>query len=236
MRDPGPDHLVARAQAGDREAREALIRDFQPFVLRVVSAARGGYVTISHEEASVGLVAFNEAIDSYRSGQGAGFLVFCEMVIRRRLIDHYRQQVRRSRELPLSALEQEDEEGEIYCPAELRAAREAHQAWVESWERREEVTRFGARLRELGLSWRELARVSPRHRDARQRALEVARFLAAHPELGRSVLARRELPVRELQARLGVGRKMLERNRKYILALTVIYLEEFPYLKEYLDR
>jgi len=231
---PSPDHLVARAQAGDSGARELLLRDYRPFVLRVAARVRGGFVTGSSDEASVALVAFNEAIDSYRPDHGVGFLSFCEMVIRRRLIDHYRRQVRGAREIPLSALEEEDEEGSTYSLAEVEAARAAHQAYVESWERREEVARFGARLKELGLSLADLVRLSPRHRDARQRALRAAQYLAAHPLLGRQVLARGELPVRELEANLGLGRKMLERNRKYILALTVVLLEDFPYLRDYL--
>jgi RNA polymerase sigma factor len=62
----------------------------------------------------------------------------------------------------------------------------------------------------------------------------VARYLAEHRELGRQALARRRLPVRELGKALGLGRDMLQRNRKYILALTLILLEEFPYLQDYL--
>ncbi|MDI6895430.1 MAG: RNA polymerase sigma-I factor [Bacillota bacterium] len=231
---PSPDDLVAQAQAGDEGAREVLLRDYQPFVLRVVSRVQGGYVTGSSEEASIGLVAFNEAIDSYRPDRGVAFLTFCETVIRRRLIDHYRREVRRAREIPLSTLQEEDEEGSVYAPVEVEAARAAHQAYVETWERREEVTRFGTRLKEIGLSLRELVRISPRHRDARQRALRAARYLAGRPGLGRQVLERGELPVRELEANLGLGRKMLERNRKYILAMTLVLLEDFPYLQDYL--
>jgi hypothetical protein len=35
----------------------------------------------------------------------------------------------------LSALEEEDEEGGVYAPAEVEAARAAHQAFLKSWER-----------------------------------------------------------------------------------------------------
>lgn len=231
---PGPDHLVTRAQAGDPDARECLLRDYQPFVLRVVARVRGRYVAASSEEAAIALIAFNEAIDSYRPGQGTGFLSFSETVIRRRLIDYFRRQARGAREVPLSALEAEDEEGSTYSRVELEAAQRAHQAYVESWERREEVARFGTRLRALGVSLDELVRVSPRHRDARQRALRAARYLAERPSLGQQVLDRGELPMRELEANLGLGRKMLERNRKYILALTLVLMDDFPYLQGYL--
>ena len=229
-----PDELVARAQAGDLGAREVLLREYRPFVLRVASEVRGRYVAPSSEEAAVALLAFNEAIDSYRPDRGAAFFTFCAAVIKRRLIDHYRRQSRRTREMLLSALEEEDEEGGVYAPAEVEAARAAHQAFLESWERREEVARFGARLREVGLSLRELVRVSPRHRDARERALQAARYLAARPALGKRALEQGKLPVRELEADLGLGRKVLGRNREYILAMALVLLEDFPYLREYL--
>lgn len=231
---PGPDHLVARAQAGDACARETLLRDYQPLALRLAAQVRGRFVTESSDDASVTLVAFNEAIDSYRPDRGAGFLSFCETVIRRRLIDHYRRQSRQAREIPLSALEQDDDEGNSYSPQQMQASQAAHQAYVEAWERREEMARFEARLRQIGLGLGELVRVSPRHQDSRQRAQRVARYLAEHRELARQALAQRRLPVRELEKALGLGRDMLQRNRKYILALTLVLTEEFPYLQDYL--
>jgi RNA polymerase sigma factor len=97
------------------------------------------------------------------------------------------------------------------------------------------VARFGARLKELGLSLRELVRVSPRHRDARERALQAARYLAARPALGKRALEQGKLLVRELEADLGLGRKVLGRNREYILAMALVLLEDFPYLQEYLQ-
>lgn len=231
---PTADQLAARARAGDSGAREVLLREYRPFVLRVASEVRGRYVSPSSEEAGVALLAFNEAIDSYRPDRGTAFLTFCAGVIRRRLIDHCRRQARGAREVPLSVLEEENEEGDVYVPAEVEAARATHQDHVESWERREEVARFGARLREMGLSLRELVRVSPRRRDARERALRAARYLAARPALGRQVVEQGKLPVRELEANLGLGRRVLERNREYIRAMTLVLLEDFPYLREYL--
>ncbi|MEW5935135.1 MAG: sigma factor, partial [Bacillota bacterium] len=154
------DWLVAQAQAGDPGAREALLRGYQPFALRVAAEARGRFVGPSSEEAATALLALNEAIDSYRPDRGVSFLAFCAAVIKRRLIDHYRRQSRSAREVPLSALEEENEEGDVYVPAEVEVARAAHRDHVESWERREEVARFGLRLKEIGLSLRELARVS----------------------------------------------------------------------------
>ncbi|MCL5676542.1 MAG: hypothetical protein M1602_01435 [Firmicutes bacterium] len=78
--------LVTRAKDGDVEARNRLIAKFQPFVLGIASRISGRFVQAGRDdEVSVGLLAFNEAIDSYDPAKGVSFLGFAEIVIRRRL-------------------------------------------------------------------------------------------------------------------------------------------------------
>ena len=43
------------------------------------------------DEFSIGLQAFNEALDAYQSDKGASFLYFAKMVINRRVIDYIRK-------------------------------------------------------------------------------------------------------------------------------------------------
>ncbi len=48
-------------------------------------------------------------------------------------------------------------------------------------------------------------------------------------------MKRKKLPIKALLDELDVSRKMLERNRKYIIAITVIFNENYTHLKEYLN-
>ncbi|MBE3589363.1 MAG: RNA polymerase sigma-I factor [Firmicutes bacterium] len=227
---------LALAKAGDRAAREDLIRAYTPFVLRVASRACGRYLVSGRDdEVSVALIAFNEAIDRFDGEGGASFLAFAEMVIRRRLVDHYRA-ARRARELPLTEFETTDDEGQPYNVVDIRGALERHEAEEEASRRRADIARFREALADFGVTLQDLVAAAPRHEDARRRAMAVARRIADTPALAQHLRRHRELPLKELSALpdLGVSRKTLERQRKYIIAVAVILLEDLETLREYI--
>ncbi len=233
--------LVRQAQQGDREARERLIATYRPFIMRAASSVSGRFVRAGQDdEASVAMMAFDEAITSYRQQGGRSFFSFAEMVIRRRLIDYFRRESSRRQEVPLSSLALEGEDGEASDDPLLQVeAREAHRQFedeVLARERREEIQRLAHQLRSLGIAFQDLVDRTPRHRDARERALAVARLLADKPELCEQVVRRGNLPLKELETVAGVSRKTLERQRKYIIALALILSGNYPHLREYLMR
>lgn len=229
-----PEHLVNKAKLGDQQAREDLIRGFTPFAMRVAAGVCGRYIRLgADDEASIALLALNEAVDAFDGTRGLSFLAFSETVIKRRLVDYYRKESGR-REIPLTSLEEEDEEGNILNPVERDQAVRAHAINQEAEERREEVLRYGEILEEFGVSLSDLAEVCPRHEDARQNARDVARVVAGNPGYLDYLRQRRELPLKSLTEEVRVSRKTLERQRKYIIALTLILTEDLPYLKEYI--
>ncbi len=229
-----PQVLLRRAQEGDEAAREELIRAYRPFVMRVAADACGRFVGPGDDEASVALIAFDEAIRVYRPERGGSFLRFAETIIKRRLVDHFRRQGGR-REIPLTDLEVEDDEGNAAVPVETAAAVAHYQERQEVLERREEIVRYEAVLREFGITFRELAALAPKHRDARETAKRVARAIAANPAWASFLMGNRSLPLRELEqwSGLGVSRKTIERNRKYIIAVAVLLLGDYEHLKAY---
>lgn len=230
---PPQDDPIERARAGDPAAREQVLRQYTPLVLRVGAQVTGRYLEPGRdEEVSVGLMALDEAIDRYAPGRGASFLTFAEVVIRRRLIDHLRR-ARRRPEVPLSSLAPPGEESSL-PGADERAAVLQHRADEEAAERREEIERLSRRLLEFGIRFEDLVRESPRHEDARQRAIACARLLAEDPDLREHLLLRKELPLRQLAGRAPVSRKTLERQRRYIVAVAIILLEEYDYLRSYI--
>ncbi len=229
------DRLLEPARRGDREAREELLRAYTPLVLRVSSQVSGRYIQVGRdEEVSVGLLALNEAIDRFNADRGASFISFAEMVIKRRLIDYYRRQKRRT-EIPLSELESEDEEGNPLRHVEQREAMERFAHEQEAEERKQEILRYTKRLAEFGISFRELVQICPKHQDARERAIEAARLVATNPLLAEYLMTRKALPLKQLEEMVGISRKTLERQRKYIIAVALIMYEDFYHLKEYVS-
>lgn len=230
-----PEELSSLARSGDAAARERLIERFTPLALRVAAQVTGRYVQVGRDdEVSVCLIAFNEAIDAYRPDRGGGFLSFAELVMRRRLIDHLRR-TSNHHESPLSAWDDEDDEGDVYNAVEADQAVREHARSVEAAERAEEIARYAEALRRYGIAFEELPEICPRHEDARRRAIEVARTVASRPELVKHLRSNGELPLKALEQLAGVSRKTLERQRKYIIAVTVILLEDFTFLRGYLE-
>ena len=80
--------IVTSLKTGDNLAREEIIIKYKPFVFKVVSKICGEFISSSDDEASVGLIAFNEAIDNITRKKVQVF-TFAEIVIKRRLIDFF---------------------------------------------------------------------------------------------------------------------------------------------------
>lgn len=229
--------LVLAAQNGDSLAREKVLQDYRPFYLRVASSSCRKYLVLGRDdEASIAMIAFNEAIDSYNTEGGASFLSFAEIVIKRRMVDFFRRQSRRADEIPLSSFESEENEDGIIQKIESKEAHAVLQIQEEAEERREEIFRLDQLLSHYGIRFSELVKISPKHQDARDRALQVARIIVNDPELLAHLTSKKSLPLKELEERVVVSRKTLERQRKYIITLTLILIGDFYHLQEYLNR
>lgn len=226
-----PSQLLLRARDGDTGAREELIRRFTPFILAVVSRVTGHFIRLGEDdEASVGLMAFNEAIDSFRPGGGANFLTLAETIIRRRLIDYFRREGRHRQVLSLQALDNEaaaaldyQVEDEINMVDELA-------------DRRREIERYREELAGFGITFKDLVKATPQHRDARDRALAAARVVADNPLFCRYLKEHKALPLKALEQSLDTSRKTLERHRKYIIAAAVMLMGDYEYLADYIGH
>lgn len=220
-----------------RSDPQRLISACTPLVLSVGAKVCGRFLRPgSDEEVVIGQAAVFEASRAYRPESGVPFSAFATMVVRRRLIDHYRRTTRH-REVPLSALEREDEEGGTWSPPEVTAALEADAQAREARERSEDLAEFAGLLAHHGLSLRDLVRQSPRHRDARQRAVAVARALVAEPRQAAALRAHGRLPAADLERAgraVGLSRKTVERRRRYILGVALLLAAGFPRLQAYL--
>ena len=227
---------VASARDGDLQAREDLIRDYTPFILKTASSAARRYlVTGRDEEISVALSAFNEAISAYASLR-PGFLAFAATVIRRRLIDFYRREKRRD-EVPFSALSDDEETDEL--PSSVEASRMyANTDWSQILERRDDIERWKEILGGFRLTLKDVVRSTPKHVDARDRAIRTAVLVASDPALRSKLVEQKKLPIDDLVRALPgevASRKTLERQRCYITAIAVILTHDLSSLKEFLN-
>ena len=88
----GVNGILAEIKSGNTELKETFIGEYKPFVIKAVFSCTGRRVEIENsEEYSIGLLAFNEAIDSFDFSKNKNFFGFSEQVIKRRLIDYVRK-------------------------------------------------------------------------------------------------------------------------------------------------
>lgn len=200
--------LVAQARAGSNQARNDVLNRLKPFAGRIAVHTTGRSLAWENDdELGVALSALNEAIDAFDPRAGAKFESFAAQVIRRRLIDHARREVRyRRKVLSLDDLNIDPATPVPPEGCDLPLA-------VEALKRE---------LRRYGLGFSDLVRASPKHRDTRETLIRAARALAADPEMRQVLETQRRLPLTRLMQVTGLSRRVLERGRRYIIAIVLI--------------
>ncbi len=218
-----------KIRSGDRSAREKFINDFRPFVIGIVSKFLDRYIEPENsEEYSIALMAFNEAIEKFDVNKGNNFLVFSEQVIKRRLIDYKRQSTRNKNVYPFSYFEKDN----VVLEDSISYNYE-NSSQFEHIEFKDEMKSFKKGLEVFGMTLGELVSSTPKHKDSRELSIEIARILANNDELYMKLNKKRRLPVKELLNYVNVSRRTLERNQKYIIAVSLIFRSNLEIFKEY---
>ena len=225
---------VLSVQLGDERLRNQILSDYQPFICKSASKVCKRYITQSDEEFSVGLIAFNEAIQSFSSYRGSSFLSFADLLVRRRIIDYIRKEAK-NHHLSMELYLQGDDEESTSRAEEVNEAFKHYSLEEENLYRREEILHYQERLKEFKISLEKLTDVSPKHLDTRKQCMDIAKIITTHTDIKEQLLSKKRLPIKELESLVSVSRKTLERNRIYIIALTLIYIEDYVYLKNYLQ-
>jgi RNA polymerase sigma factor len=223
---------VLEIQAGNIQLQNNLINKYKPFIAKAVSSVCKRYINETDDEFSIGLIAFNEAIEKYSKDKGSSLLSFAELIIKRRVIDYIRKE---SKNMTVTMSEQDDDQDD-YASNKIEATLsvEEFQKQIDQEQRREEIAYYQSVLKEFGLSFSDLLECSPKHSDARQNAIEVAIILVQNLELKKHLFEKKMLPMKQLEGLVNVSRKTIERNRKYIIAVSIILSGDYIYLKDYL--
>jgi RNA polymerase sigma factor len=218
----------------DTQIRNDIIKQYQPFIAKVTSKVCKRYIDYSKDEFSVALEAFNEAIDHFQKEHGSAFLSFAEMVIRRRVIDYIRKETRQTRDIFLEQ-DSNEEENTMESKAQISASLAQYSNEQQSERRVTDILEYQKQLSEFDITFSELADLCPKHSDARENARQIAVFLASQEEYSRHLLDKKQLPMKDLLKSVNCSRKTVERNRKYIIAMALIYIGDYQSLRSYIE-
>ncbi len=223
------EQVIEQFQNGDVDQLDDFIEQYKPFIATKVSEVCKRKIEPKYDdEFSIGLIAFNEAIEKYTPDKGSRFLSFASLVIKRRVIDYIRKEKRNDN----YSLDEREEDMEN--PYEIKATSEQYQKQIEIEQRKEEIRHYAEKLKEFGITMLDLTEHSPKHKDTRETTLQIAKTILQHENLKRQLFDKKKLPIKEVSDLVDVSRKTLERNRKYLIALVVLLSEDYIYLKEYL--
>lgn len=221
--------IVEKIQQGEKHLLRDLATNYQPFILKKCSEVRRRQITIHDEEFSIALIAFNEAVEKYSFNKNGSFLSFASLVMKSRIIDYLRKEMKNSNNYSFDEKEENTENS-----YEVRVAKEQQQKDYFNMQRAEEIEHLGARLKEFKITFEDLVESSPKHKDARINSFKMAKELANNEILLAELMKTKRLPMNELEKIVNMSRKTIERNRKFIIATTIILSGDYIYIREFL--
>ncbi len=210
------DNMVVQVK-DDEKALEDFIRSQEGFIIKAASRTSKHYITKSDDEWSIALSAFVEAVEKYELEKGS-FMAFAELLIRRRLIDWFRINGRNNEEIHVEDIENEPD-----------TSRETEEIKLEILSLEED-------LRLYGISFMDLADASPKAQKTRDACRKAINWMVSNPMIINQMKESKQLPIKIIENNSGVPRKILERHRKYIIAVVEILAGDYPWLNEYVRQ
>lgn len=217
------------AAQNDIDAADNLIREYLPFIKRETAKLTGRIpVEGSDDELSIALMGFHEAIESYHQEKGA-FLAFASIIIKRRIIDFQRHENRFKTQVSIEQTRAGREEGD----AGLSSGKEdVEDRQALKWE----IQQFVKELAGIGITLSDVAANCPKHETTRESCIEVVNFISTKPEWMEEILEKGKFPIAEVIKGTSVKKKTLERHRKYLMALLIIYFRGYDCMIDHLTE
>lgn len=215
----------------DMTAADSFISDYIPFIKAQVSKLMKRPVNIQQDdEYSVAMIAFHEAINGYSKTRGT-FLSYASLLMRNRIIDFWRKNNRHNQVISINApTSNEDQTIEDSLTddedhEENLAIREAT---------KEEIIELSTQLRAFDVSLTDIADNSPKQERTLAACKRVVAYAKEDAELMKDFLRTKRLPLKKLTDGSKVARKTIERHRKYIIGLLLIYTNGYEIIRGHL--
>lgn len=227
--------LIHRVNAAKSNVEEAdqLIRDYMPFIRTETGKfLKRPPVEGRDDELGIAMMAFYEAIGGY-SKERRAFLSYAAMLIRSRLIDNVRKEQKHTYDVSMDApLGDED----TTLADVLADSRNEQEERLMREATREEIAELVAQMKGFGVELSDVADNCPRQQRTLEACRKALQYARENPALLDELLRTGKLPISSLSAGSGAERKTLERHRKYMVALLLIYTNGFDILRGHLTQ
>lgn len=217
----------------DIQKADQLISTYMPFIKSETAKFLQRPPIEGHDdELSIAMIAFHEAISGYSRTRGS-FLKYAAMLIKSRLIDYRRKEQRHSHTISLDT-PAGDEEKSI---ADILADEQNHsEKMVTRDATRAEIEELTRQMEQFGVTLTDVAENCPRQQRTLGACRKALHYAQENPELMEDFLRTKRLPIARLTEGSGVERKTLERHRKYMVALLLIYTNGYEIIRGHLKQ
>lgn len=212
--------IVQLQKDGNSEDRNEIIKAYEPFILNTIVHLKKAYIQIENdEEFSVGLMAFNEAIDKYDESRSS-FLTFAKVVIESRIINYWEKESRHKAE-SLDANESSKEQ--------LMAIDNIEKTMM----LRQEIHQLETVLELFGLDFNLLADAAPKHSDAKRNAIDVGIKAAQFEEIVERLYDKKKLPILMVSKKTNASLKVVKTHKLFIISIIVSIKENLTSIMEW---
>jgi RNA polymerase sigma-I factor len=227
--------IVQQVYAARRNplAADDLISSYLPFIRsETAKFLKRPPIDGQDDELSIAMIAFHEAIEGYQSGRGA-FLNYAALLIRSRLVDYVRKEARHAYVDSLDAPTRTEDItlGETIADQTDRAdelmTREAA---------RGEILELTRQMQMFGVSLTDVSENCPRQERTLHACQTALAYARSNPELIKEFLKTKRVPLTKLAKGSGVSKKTLERHRKYLVALLLIFSNGYELIRGHLKQ
>ncbi|MCI1943998.1 RNA polymerase sigma-I factor [Clostridium luticellarii] len=216
------DHLIC-------EDKNKFIDENKNFIYKCTYAISKKHLQWENDdELSIALIAFNKACDNYTECRG-NFYAYAKVIIRNALIDYFRK----NKNSPLLTFDNDQ-----YDMGKLdnNSAIDSFELEKENKNRADEIAELNKELKKYKIDFNSLVNNSPKHKDTRNNALRLVLKICNNSEISGYILNNRRLPIKQICTYTGLSKKFIDKWRKYIIALFIIFRsEKFLYIRSYLN-
>ncbi len=197
----------------NKKMRNAYIKEKIPFVIHMVSVTMGRYIETENDiEFSIGLVALNDAIDTYDASKGT-FETYAGTIIKNRIIDEMRKGYQEPVDYHEEALITSESDVDLKI----------------------EINEYSDKLKQFGMTFDDLVSCSPNHQDTRVRAISLSCQISKDHDIVRRILEKLKLPVGEIVKKIRETRRFIYAHKAYILGTSLIYIYDFSQLRDWIE-
>lgn len=224
---------IIQSAKTDESSLEQLIISNTEFILKVASGVTRTYIDKSADEWSIGLSAFVEAVNAYSKDKG-NFHAFASLVIKRRITDLLRKGNRTKNEISVAPSVfngNYDDSDDVDKGLQSDIIKKI--SYRVNDDIKYEIEAISQTLALYNFSFMDLTDCSPKVQKTKEACGRAVGAILSNRELIESIRRNKTLPIKILEKNYKLHRKILERHRKYIIAVVEILLGDYPYLMDY---